>query len=498
MKRVLFGAALAAAIAALVLPAQAETPRTSPGTPEGWRAAAAQDLGAIHDLLRDNSPAMVVNRDSAHFRHWLEEGLRQARAELGKVTDGKSYYYLVQGYAAGFRDSHIQFGPTRAAGLDLSAVAWPGFVIGYRNGGYQVLYRAPDAPDAPPPQARLLGCDGKSAEAFALTHDRYDGNFQLASVRASRAVGLLLDRGNPFIARPTACSFASGSESLSYRLSWRPLDEAQTRQIDAAIGNGARHSLGLRQWGEGHWWIDIPSMDGHQDWAAFYADVKAHLEALRSARILVVDVRGNGGGDSSYADRLARLLWGDGLVDARQPHLGPTIWRVSKLNRDNWARFVDEVSKNADYPADAKQEFRRILARYDEALAHGAATFELSDDADGKRPPRAANPVRARVVLLTDYACNSACLDLMDEFTAMPNIVQAGTVTSADTIFMELTSVPELPSGLGRFAFGHKAWVRRPRGSNIPYTPAPRLTWAGSTGDEAGIRAWLEKALGAE
>src|SRR5437763_354499 len=78
----------------------------APTTPEGWREAAGQDLGAIHDILRDNSPAMVVKRDSAHFRSWLEEGLREARGKLAKVQDAKGYYYVIRYYVSGFRDSH--------------------------------------------------------------------------------------------------------------------------------------------------------------------------------------------------------------------------------------------------------------------------------------------------------------------------------------------------------------------------------------------------------
>jgi hypothetical protein len=99
------------------------------------------------------------------------------------------------------------------------------------------------------------------------------------------------------------------------------------------------------------------------------------------------------------------------------------------------------------------------------------------------------------VVVLTDRACVSACLDLMDELMAMPGAVQAGASTSADTIFMELTNVPELPSGLARLNFPHKAWIKRPRGSNVPYVPAARFTWTGEPGDETGMRRWLARVL---
>ena len=482
---------IAAAIAALALPAQGSPPKT----PEEWRSDAAEDLIAIHDVLKDNSPAMVVTRDSGPFRRWLDTGLRQARAELPKVTDGRGYYYLVESYAAGFRDSHIQFRPIANIGLGRLG-DWPGFSLEARAGGYEVAYRPADVADAPPLHARLVACDGKSTKAFIAALDRYEGDLDLASNRDDIGMfGPGSDGRDPFVPRANVCIFRVGGEARPYRLHWRPLDDAHFEQVLEMFGQRGDKPLGLAPWGEHRWWITVPSMQSGRDWNGFYDAVKAHLDALRSADAVVIDLRGNGGGDGEFGDRLARLLWGDALVDAREPNLGPTVWRATKLNRDAWAALVDKMSKDANEPADEKAEIQAILARYDQALARGDGTFEIGDDARPKRPPSGPDPVRGRVVVLTDYACVSACLDLMDEVMAMPNVVQAGTVTSADTIFMELTEVPKLPSGLASFAFGHKAWIRRPRGSNVPYTPSPRFTWTGAPNDDEGLHTWLGNAL---
>jgi Peptidase family S41 len=484
---------MAAAIAALALPARGSRPKT----PEEWRSAAAADVTAIHDILRDNSPAMVVRRDSGPFRRWLDVGLHHARADLPKVADGRGYYYLIERYVAGFRDSHIQFRPIVDIGMSGSTSNWPGFVVGAQGDGYEVVFRPSDASDAPPLRARLVGCDGQSAEALVDAHDRYDGDLSLVSNRYIAAFGLMFDHGDPFVARPKVCTFEANGERRHYPLRWRLLDQAHQEQMSAALSQPDSKPLGLTPWGERRWWITVPSMQSGQDWNGFYAAVKARLDALRSTDVVVIDVRGNRGGDSDYGDRFARLFWGDALVDARKPSLGPTVWRATKLNRDAWATLVDKMSKDANEPAAVKAEIQAILSRYDQALARGDGTFEIGDNAPPKRPLSGLDPVRGRVVVLTDYACVSACLDLMDEVTAMPNVVQAGTVTSADTIFMELTQVPKLPSGLASFAFGHKAWIRRPRGSNIPYTPSPRLTWTGALNDDEGLYTWLENALAA-
>jgi hypothetical protein len=94
------------------------------------------------------------------------------------------------------------------------------------------------------------------------------------------------------------------------------------------------------------------------------------------------------------------------------------------------------------------------------------------------------------VVVLTDYVCNSACLYMLDLYLRLPNSIQAGVTTSADTIFMEV-GTQILPSEKGQVSFGHKAWTARPRSSNVPYMPSSAFTYSGDLGDDAAVRAWL-------
>jgi hypothetical protein len=100
--------------------------------------------------------------------------------------------------------------------------------------------------------------------------------------------------------------------------------------------------------------------------------------------------------------------------------------------------------------------------------------------------------MKAKVVVLTDYACTGGCLSLLDLITHIPNVVQAGNTTDTDTIFVEPDTII---SGQARLTFPLKAWLDRPRASGVAYTPAPALTWKGAYSDDAGEKAWLDKAL---
>jgi hypothetical protein len=102
--------------------------------------------------------------------------------------------------------------------------------------------------------------------------------------------------------------------------------------------------------------------------------------------------------------------------------------------------------------------------------------------------------MRARVIVLTDERCFSACLDLMDLFMAMPNVAQAGQPTGADTIFMDNYGAV-LPSGRIALTFGVKAWLDRPRGSNVSYSPAAEWLFTGDLGDDNAWRTWLAEKI---
>jgi len=462
-----------------------------------WQAAAQQDLTAMHELLRENHPAMYVDKDSAHFRAWLDDGLKQAEAKLPQVRDERGYYFLLHWYATGFRDGHINAGMKDSAFNDHLTLAWPGFSTAWRDGKYVVAYVLPEAAkSAPPLAATLISCDGKSAEEIARARlDLYETNLDLEGGRYMRAAVLLWDQGNPF--QPALfhnCRFQTNGRVKNYRLVYRSdPDSALAEATEAAVGK--KGTLDVQPWGDKGWWRRIPSMGDDQDWQGFYAKVDANIDSIRNAGIVVIDVRHNGGGSSQYAEMLADKFYGKDFVNAHFPQLGDVVYRASPLNRDFLKGLADHFAKDP-LNQDAAKELSGEVAGIDKAMAAGQATYTEKADATPPFDPAKAkiNVMKGKLIILTDSFCGSACLDLMDLFLAFPNAEQAGLTTSADTIFMELT-MTGLPSGQGRFVFGHKAWIERPRGSNVPYTPRPGLTYHGDLNDDAAVRAWLAKAV---
>ena len=479
---------LAAVLAAVLLQTNAVAPPPEL-TPDQWRAAARQDIEAIHDTLRDNAPFMVVDRDSADMRRWLETGRTEALGDLPKVTDGRGYYYVLARYIGGFRDGHIGLGLSQGA-IKGRMPDWPGFALTWRNDRYEVGWVQPGLEaSVPPVGAALVGCDGQPAEALAQARlDRLFGNLKLEAERSALAFQLLRDYHYP-VPSPEACIFRAAGSEQSWKLTWST--PAGATVDTAAKGLFApRAKFGVGRWGANGWWIGAPAMAGEEDWKALYAAIDANLAAIRAADVVVIDLRGNGGGNSDYGDRLAHQLFGDAVANANAVVWGDLVFKDGPLSRKWAADGVAQAKDNPEWLADIKP--------VSEKLAAAPLGSRVLIGATGERPARRdppPSPMKGRVVVLVDHACFSACLDTLDVFTRLPGVKLAGVETGADTIFMDGLRAP-LPSGKATLRFGIKAWVQRQRGSNIPYEPDPSLHYTGSLADEGALKHWLAGKLG--
>jgi hypothetical protein len=205
--------------------------------------------------------------------------------------------------------------------------------------------------------------------------------------------------------------------------------------------------------------------------------------------LVVFDVRGNRGGDSIYAERLAHTLWGDQVIRANEPYRGDEICRVSALNRRFFADSLKEFNEKHE-ATEYVAPFTQLVKVMDAAQSRGIPLVTIHHPPPDRPNLTPTNLMKGTVVVLTDYVCNSACLYVLDLYLRLPNVIQAGVTTSADTIFMEV-GTQTLPSGSAMVSFGHKAWVTRPRGSNVSYAPASAFTYVGDLGDDAAVRLWL-------
>lgn len=468
-------AALAAPIAA-----QSATP-----SEQAWNALARADVAAALALIEESHPGAAPELGDLAFQQALRTARANAEQRLPLVKDYGGHAAVLNGLANDFRDGHIM---TNAL-VSPSRRTWAGLAIA-RSGG-QWIVGAQEAADGEPALkgARLLSCDGIDADRLARQHiGAFYAHPDIEADMAGRAVSLLIDNANPLVRRPVSCAFrtADGRE-VEHRLRWRT---ASLRTIERFAGDAyqpAQAPMGVASFAGGAW-IGLPNLSN--DAAKVVEAARARQAELRAAPMVVVDLRGNSGGNSQYANEIAAVLVGDTRLRAATRRASPCtgmFWRVSRDNAAALRRFVAEL------PADRAAEWKAQSEALDRAVAAGRvfspdlpACARASVAPERPAPERLPPPaMTGRLVLVTDRACFSSCLMAADLFRRL-GALHVGEATDMSTRYMETRDIV-LPSGLRTFSTLQKVAVGF--GDFGPYEP--RLVYPGPLADTDKLQAWV-------
>lgn len=489
--------ATAVLVAAFSVPAAAEdgSSKQADRAERDWKLTLAEDARALHDDIAANHPGMEdpLNPD---FRTKVETGLATALERAQSTTDVGGWWWALRSYVASFDDGHMQIGMRNNVG-GLPA-RWPGFLTVYRGEDQVVADRIGDSDTLPPLGARLTECDGVAAERLAETHiGDFRGRWSLKAQRVLYGDWMFLNASNPWISEMKQCRFATNGLEKTYTLAWKPIEATDLAARRSRINARVTPTFGMSEFANGGVWLSMPSFDSEPGSEAFIAmttllaEAEAKQQVLREASVVVLDLRGNGGGSSHWSDNLATILWG---TDCRKAHDVPSSeavdWRASDANISELAAFVAKLKEGG---GDAD-----LIAWGDKAIS-GMRTAKAADrpfwrEDDGgsaaqvQRPTGASsNPVRGRVYVLTDPSCASACLDAVDIWKAA-GAIQIGQETSADTLYMEVRNAG-LPSELAAIGVPMKVYRGRARGNNEPHRPA--YPFHGAIADTVALKAWV-------
>ncbi|MBN9466905.1 hypothetical protein [Brevundimonas sp.] len=484
-------AAASAAVLSLTLAAGA-------AVAQDFRALAQQDLQAAHDALAANHPAAVLPGAAGDgFRAWIDAGLQDAQARVGRVNSGDSHAYLMRYYANGFRDSNIAIRPTYEGLGPYFAIGWPGVTTAWRNGEYVVSYVKPGVRNLPPVGATLVSCGEKSAADLASDRlDRWEGDLTTEAGKVRTAPYLLWNRNNPLAGGvPSLCTFKVGRRDREFQMQPQPVDAASLEAAyRATVYMPGANPLSVETV-DGRPWIHVHSFADNAGWDAFNAAIEAQAPAIRAAQGVVIDLRGANGDAANATARgygLANRIWTPEFTVSRQPEAGSITYRATPGNRQWYAEALGRMQADPRFVQESGaviEQTQALIAAFDSAIAAGQQTFTMPG-----RPSvpdtGAANPVAGKVVVLVDGGCSGGCLDTLDLLTRLPNVRLAGSTTAEDSIFIEPT-VMRLPSNYAELSYGHKAWTTRTRGNDAPYVPAQGLAYTGNPTDETAVRAWV-------
>ncbi len=441
----------------------------------------------MHDLIRDNHPG-PVDPQNPGFRTWLDDGevtlLPQARA----ARSLHDYQLVLRDYANGFADGHLG-----VAFTDQEPHLWPGFLARADAPGSPLRVTALDGAQDIQPGLVVKSCGGIPAATLLANRVQKPAlNPHVPQrLRLASTALMVADADDPAAQWPS-CVVASGAQDRTVALHWRPItpdllarERLQASGIDVPPA-GLRHSGDV-------WLISMPSFYP-QDQAALarlqtlVAQVKAHVAELHAARHVVLDLRGNDGGDDAWGFQVAQALWGSSAVDAVEAAMPSAVdWRVSARNA---AAMHDDVAMmRRQGQAEAAAYFEKLAGRMDQAL--NRRDVFMREPADTPRPPpHLASPFAHPVYLLTTPHCASACLDFVDLMNGLPGVVRAGMETSSDTDYLEVAQAA-LPSGHASLHYAMKVYRQRKRGANASYKP--EIAWPGGDMNDASIVKWIDE-----
>lgn len=462
---------------------------------KGWRALAEADVSFAERLLRNNHPGAAPELGDAAFRRTLDSTIAVAHKQAQAVAGWDGYVAVMRGLAYGIGDKHIWF---RALHQPITP-HWGGAIAALRGGTWLLVDG--DSARPAPVGGELVSCDGVpiadyARQRLASTH----GVWSVEAQRITAAPFLFVDEGSPFVPLPKSCVVKKDGQTTTWSPEWRSVSRAVLSAKIAAAAPVGRAGFGIRPFAKGFW----VGMESLNDRAAKVADsAKARAEELRKAPMIVVDVRGNGGGNSQYGGQLAAAIWGDGAVRAAYAALGEgdpacqTLMRASADNIVFWEKFVADIRAR-----DGKEAADRWQGTVDEMKAAQKAGKALSGPVcEPSKRPASVSPdyVKAlpanvtagfdyhgTVVLLTDHACFSSCL-LMTQLFRTLGAVHVGEATDGGTNYMEVRE-EMLPSLLGYFSTLQKVALNAPPLIG-PFRPSK--VYSGLITDMKALEAWI-------
>lgn len=461
-----------------------------------WSASAEADLRAAHAAMLANHPG-PVDPANPGFMDVAEKALRSSLELAARAETDAGYDAVLASYQAAFRDDHFQV--YRLASDADPEDRWPGFIVSYRPGeGFTVVDTGAETSFLR--DAELLSCDGQrpgrmlDERVFAFSSGKPDQD----AYRVYHSRRLFLDDGNPFLEPMRRCRFRlSNGRLLSHQLEWLPVPvEIYQRTYESTFGADPERAA-LREVEPGVFWINLPNFAPNEgqvnEMRAVFAEVEERREELRAAKAVVVDVRGNKGGNSAWGNTFVEALWGAEFLANHQPPASRGVdWRVSDGNIQHLDDVVP-VLRSQGLGDVVDSLLLPIINGMKAARDNGEPFFfeQVASEERGLTRPL-ASPEAAPVYFLTAGTCASSCLDFADLMLSIDGVRHIGFPTQSDTLYLEVRE-ETLPEERAAVILPIKVFRDRPRGDSEALIPQD--IYNGTDWSDEAIEAWVLELL---
>ena len=470
-------------------------------TAADWQAAAKADIEAVHQLILTAHPGSIDELNPG-FKAWTEQGYREALQLVPRVNNYDSMMAAARYYVTGFRDGHLVYSDNARRDYPMLVNGWQ---LRKQGSDYVVDAQLKEWPaPLPPLGATLLQCDGRKPDTI-LAEDvapyvnrRTTGKVHeyLASALTVPALpDLQLKRCQFRTAEGAVMDMPITYQAIPMQRYFQPWEKAPQK------GPQPQRRSNKFSFEDGVLWVSAASFNAlpSKEQIAEFDAMLAELGKLQGVRLMVFDVRGNGGGSSVIGDKIFTAATGGLDYDKQDLDKLPRTyaqWRVSDLLLETADKFTKGFTIR--YGADSAEAKRSeaFLKQVQEARAKGETWVEQPGGNLLTRAEIARRGGKLRrhggpVALLTDTSCASACLDFADQVLSVPGAIHVGRTTGADTLYID-TGRAKLPSG-NVLVMPQKVWRNRLRGNDEALVPS--IVLKADLEDDAAVRAETLAAL---
>jgi hypothetical protein len=412
-----------------------------------WRALTRIDAEAAYNLLNENHPGALPQVGDATFRATLTMAYEHALSRAADVTGYGGYVAALGEFAGAMGDGHIQSRPLFLP----RTVAWTGLIAVKRGPDWFIANEEPKIAGFRLTGTRIVSCSGDPVASWSRESLHFRTTASVEAMLVNEGGWLLVDDGNPFIERPSSCVFEQDGMQSTISLHWTKISRDKLLQHYWVQPYGAA-GYGLRRSGSGYW---VALQELTPPAQQVVDAVQAQESDLRAAPFVVVDLRGNGGGDDAYGRALADELYGKSYVNAVLGSKVDASGECDPVFRASEANIAAAVASEMQFrnkgDEAAAKDYAAAANAMKSAVAAGRA-LTGSPVCALKRPIGARIPLslmRGRVFVLTASACFSSCIQMVMFFRKL-GATQIGQATAADTHYSEYREIV-LPSGLSAF-----------------------------------------------
>ena len=457
--------------------------------PVDWNAVARQDMQFAIDTIRSSHAGAVSGQVDVVAA--LDDGGRAGLAEANTVKNERDYRRAMLHFISGFGDPHT------AVNVGLAIAAWTGIVIDRTDGQFRVVWSEPGWPHPLPPRGAIVdSCDGVWIGTWLKTRVAPFINLsgEYAASASEAAWQSMYDNGLGWA--PQACTFTiAAGKTRSYPLPLRAVADGigagRIAQVRALYQAKAR-PVGLYALAPGMHWVGMPDFNGSTSGPA-YEVLYPKLAALKTAQWVVFDLRGNGGGDSTWGNRALQALYGRAYGE----RLGEAASYEKRLIANQatigvYQRYVSlpefAASKN-DMEATVRT-LQQAVARGDKMARESGSTREAAAALMDQLRQRPGGP---RIAAVIDRRCFSSCMNFLQQVSAIGDTVVLGEATNGYSPYGEIDAI-KLPSGLGTLRLPTAIYTAF-QATRAPFVPD--LPYAGNLADDTALMAWVATRLAA-